>query len=151
MSRIFAVVVAPVVLLLSGCGDNQQPAEADALWTKIHDEGYRSFARAPGYATRTASTSAHGNMVDIYVNDVIEQALMAKKPLTAWPDGSLIVKDGFADGSPKLVAVMEKRGADWFYAEYSAEGSASYSGKPDVCTSCHSSGSDFVRAFSLPK
>ncbi len=38
----------------------------------------------------------------------------------------------------------------WFFAEYDAEGDASYSGSPDLCTQCHRSGDDFVRAFALP-
>jgi hypothetical protein len=46
--------------------------------------------------------------------------------------------------------VLEKQGGAWFWAEYDADGEASYSGTPDVCTDCHASGSDSVRAFSLP-
>lgn len=146
-----ALVIGLLLAACAGCGDNQQPAAADELWQRIHAENYRSWARAPGFPTREPSAAAHGDMVDIYVNDVIAEALAAKKPLSAWPDKSLIVKDGFDGDDPHLVAVMEKRGADWFYAEYSPEGSANYSGRPSVCTDCHSIGSDFVRAFKLPQ
>ena len=137
-------------LALAGCGDNQDPEEADALWQRIQDSGYRTaWARAPGYGSRRASDAPHGGEVDIYVNDVVATPL-AGAPLSSGPEGSGIVKDGW-DGAPlELVATMEKRQDGWFWAEYDAEGSASYSGHPDTCTSCHASGSDFVRAFALP-
>ena len=57
---------------------------------------------------------------------------------------------GFDGSDLELVAVMEKRDDGWFYAEFDGEGEADYSGKPAVCTDCHESGDDYVRAFSLP-
>jgi hypothetical protein len=146
-----ALSILLVVAMLAGCGDDQDPDGARELWTRIHAEGYRGWTRAPGYESRRPSSAAHGDSVDIYVNRVIASSLAAGQPLSAWPDGSLIVKDGFDGGDLDLVAVMEKRGSAWFWAEYGADGSAHYSGSPDVCTGCHASGSDFVRAFSLPE
>lgn len=139
--------------LLAGCGssgDDQAPAEAAALWQRIHAERYRELPRAPGYPGRTPSSAAHGDSVDIYVNDKVQQAL-ATPGLTAWPDGSLIVKDGWAGPSLKFVAAMEKRGGKWFWVEWDEDGDAKYSGAPSLCTGCHASGSDFVRAFSLTR
>jgi hypothetical protein len=136
----------------TGCTDDQQPEEALALWQAIHADDYRNFARAPGYETRRAASSPHSDKVDIYINDVLQDALQAGETLTAWPEGSLVVKDGFEDnGALELVAVMEKRTNGWFYAEYfDFSGKSDYSGKPDVCTGCHSSGADFIRSFGFP-
>jgi hypothetical protein len=136
--------------LLLGCGDNQDPAGAQALWQDIHDQDYRTFAHAPGYEVVRDSNAPHGGRVIIYVNDVVTDALAAGQPIEAWPQGSLIVKDGFDGTDLELVAVMEKRAAGWYWAEYGADGDASYSGSPGVCTSCHSSGDDHVRAFRFP-
>ncbi len=143
-----------LILFASACGDNQEPAEADALWERIHAEDYRSFARAPGYETRQPSNTAHSDFVDIYVNDAVEEVLTAGEPAAAWPVGSLIVKDGFdSGGALALVAVLDKREDGWFFAEYNdtEAGTAKYSGQPDICLGCHDAGSDEVLAFSLPQ
>ncbi len=138
--------------LAMGCGDDQDPGGASALWTRIHAESYRAWDRAPGYPTRRASNAAHGNAVDIFVNDVAASAIAANAPLTAWPDGTLIVKDGYGSGGDlKLVAAIEKRKDGWFWVEWDASGDSSYSGKPSTCIDCHASGQDQVRAFPLPK
>ena len=145
------LVTALFALLLPGCGDNQDPEGAEELWSRIHDLDYRSFARAPGYESRRDSDAPHGGAVDIYVNAVVASSLAGETALSAWPDGSRIVKDGWDGDDLALVAVMEKRGSSWYWAEYDAEGSADYSGSPDLCIDCHASGDDYVRAFGLPK
>ena len=140
---------------LAACGDNQDPGGAAELWDRIHEEDYTSWGRAPGYESTRASSAPHSDQVDIYVNDVVAAALAAGDTLSEWPLDSLIVKDGFTDGGElAIVAAMEKRDAGWFWVEWTdteAGGdSAKYSGSPSICTDCHSAGSDFVRAFTLP-
>ena len=139
-----------VPLALAGCGDNQDPEGARELWRRIRAEDYRSWSRAPGFESRRRSNAPHGNGVDIYINDVVADALAAGEPLDEWPEGSLIVKDGFDDSELDLVATMEKRVSGWFWAEYDDEGDTLYSGQPELCTDCHASGDDSVRAFALP-
>lgn len=142
---------------LAGCGDNQSPGEAQALWDYLQAADYRTFARAPGFEVRQPSNTAHSDAVDIYVNDVVEEALLAGEPLAAWPPASLIVKDGFNDdGELDLIAAMEKRDDGWFWVEWtdpvgSPGSEAKFSGQPSICTDCHSRGEDFVRAFRLPR
>lgn len=147
------LLLAASLTVLIGCGDDQQPKEAQLLWQRIQAEDYRSFERAPGYATRQPSDTAHSDAVDIYVNDVVANTLANGAGISEWPLGSLIVKDGFADsGELDLVAVMEKRESGWFWAEYDEfeTGEALFSGTPSTCTGCHGSGADFVRAFGFP-
>jgi len=144
-----ALLLAAVTLAACG-GGNQDPAGADAFWTSIHADDYRGWARAPGYETRQPTAAPHGDSVDIYVNDVVAAAL-AGGPITAWPEGSRIVKDAYDGDAVTAVAAIEKRQGGWYWAEWSADGEAKFSGAPSVCTDCHGSGSDFVRAFTLPK
>lgn len=136
--------------LLAGCGDNQDPSGAKALWGALQDADYREWERAPGFEERRKSNAPHGEAVDIYINDVVAAALASETALSEWPNGAVIVKDGFDSGDLDLVAVMEKRLTGWYWAEYDADGEAIYSGSPDLCTDCHRSGADFVRAFPLP-
>jgi hypothetical protein len=138
------------VLALLACGDNQDPEGAARLWDDIHRVEYREWQRAPGYEQRRSSNAPHGGRVSIYVNDVVAEALAAGEPLDAWPEGSLIVKDGFDGSDLELIAAMEKSAEGWFWAEYDDEGDPDYSGKPELCTECHERGEDFVRAFDLP-
>lgn len=140
-------------LFATSCGDDQAPDAASELLRRVRDESYTKWARAPGYDERRVTNAPHADLVEIFVNDVIEGALAAGDPLEEWPVGSVIAKDGYDDdGTHAIVALMEKRDDGWFWAEYDAEsGESSYSGKPGICIDCHASGSDSVRAFSLPR
>lgn len=143
LTLLFAVVA------LAACR-NQDEAGADALWDEVHEMEYTTWARAPGFPTRTPSSASHGDHVDIYINDVLVEALAGGEELTEWPEGSIIVKDGFTGEAPRLVAIMEKREDGWFWAEYEPDGKVDFSGSPRVCTGCHDAGADYVRAFGFP-
>jgi len=152
-SLIARALLLAVPLALAGCGDDEDPEGAADLWARIHDQDYQSWMRAPGYETRRSSSSPHGDQVDIFINDTIAAAL-AGDPITSWPVGSLIVKDGYDGGEFSIVAAMEKREDTWFWAEWDTDGSSKYSGPAadvDTCTDCHESGADLVRAFSFPQ
>jgi hypothetical protein len=144
-------LMTALLLALAACGDDQNPEEARALWDRIHEQNYRSWARAPGYESRRESNAPHGDDVDIYVNEVIAAALEKGEAITTWPIGSQIVKDGFDGSDLELVAAMEKGEDGWFWAEWDADGDSIYSGKPEVCTDCHAAGADGVRAFGFPQ
>ncbi len=140
-----------LALLTSGCRDDQAPDDAAEVWSRIHEAKYSSWARAPGYETRRPTDQPHSDAVEIFVNDVVSMAL-AGPAITVWPDGSIIVKDGYdSDGALDRVAAMEKRGTEWFWVEWEEDGESLYSGKPAICTDCHLPGADGVRAFGLPK
>jgi hypothetical protein len=132
------------------CGDNQDDVGARDLLARVQAERYRSWDRAPGYATRRDSVAPHSEAVDIYVNDIVAEVLALGQHDGSWPVGSIIAKDGFAGSKLELTALMEKRADGWFWAEYDDDGDPDYSGHPDICIDCHRSGSDSVRAFRLP-
>jgi hypothetical protein len=120
------------------------------LLADIRAQGYRGWARAPGWPARAASDGPHGGEVDIYVNAVVSEALAAGEPKGAWPLGALIAKDGWDGADLAHIAVMQKRSDGWFWAEYDGAGDPAYSGHPEVCTDCHHRGSDYVLSFRLP-
>ena len=67
------------------------------------------------------------------------------------PDLLAALRGLYGDRADDLAAAMEKRADGWYWAEWSADGDAKFSGMPSTCTDCHQSGADFVRAFPLPK
>ncbi|MCA9635665.1 MAG: cytochrome P460 family protein, partial [Myxococcales bacterium] len=128
-----------------------------ALLDAVQAAEYRTWARPPGAYEMplTPARSPHGDFVDIYINDVVAQALAAETgTLTAWPEGSIIVKDGWGDAEGtdlRFLAIMEKRANGWYWEEFVGDlAEPEFSGVPDVCVDCHVSGEDFVRAFGLP-
>ena len=143
-------VASVLPLMVLGCGES---GSVD-FWQQLQDEDYRSFMRAPGYERSQPSSAPHGDTVDIYINEVLHDALQAEEPIDQWPEGALIVKDGFrSDGTLDLVAAMEKRANGWYYAEWldlNTE-AATFSGRPGVCVNCHSAGADEVMAFGFPE
>ena len=151
-SRLVAFsTLSSLLLTTAGCAENQQ---AKDLLEQLQDDDYRAtYARAPGWpdALMPSAGGPHGSHVDIYVNDILAEAIESGDQLTAWPDGSLIVKDGWnnAEGTDlKYVAAMEKRGDDWFWAEYDDADKVEFAGyNLKTCTNCHDAGDDQVLAF----
>lgn len=140
------------LLLLAVC----DRSDARDLLDSLRDDGYRGYRRAPGWEDARAPSSApHGNFVDIYVDDTVAEALDEGTPLDRWPDGSIIVKDGWearTGSSLEIIAVMEKRGDAWFFAEYNDKGRVLFAGENHrTCAGCHGSANDGVLAFDLPR
>ena len=143
------------IVLLAGCRQNDDPDGARALYAKVSEgAGFRAWRRAPGFAERKPSFTAHSSDVEIFVNEPIATALDGPSPVTTWPVGSIVVKEGFRGGERQIVAMMEKREDGWYWAETDGEGSPLYSGRPEVCVDCHdnrASYSDWVYSFELPR
>lgn len=139
----------------TACADR---SEADELRDQLESDDYRStYARAPGWeqARQPSAGGPHGAFVDIYVNDVIEDALASCAALQAWPEGSIIVKDGWSaaqGGDYEYLAFMERRADGWFWGEFRGNGRLVAAGEnDDRCAGCHAAGQDQVRAFELPR
>jgi hypothetical protein len=146
------VLAVTTAVLLSACGDDQDPDGAKSLLSQVRAAPYQAWRRAPGYESRQKARAPHSDYVDIFINPVVAKVLDEGKPVSQWPVGSIIVKDGFdGDGDHEIIAIMEKRADGWFWAEYDGDGDSMYSGRPEICTDCHASGSDGVRAFALPR
>jgi len=149
-----ALVTAALItaaLATAACsGPSYDPDDPRDVLQRVQDEDYRAWDRAPGYETRQPAESPHSRQVDIFINSTVKKVLDRGKSIDEWPEGSIIVKDGWSGPDLRLIALMEKRSDGWYWAEYDALGDTEYYGKPDVCINCHDSGSDMVRAFSLP-
>jgi len=155
--RLLVASALAAAALTAACGgQDQDPEGARALWTKIHTgSGFRSWARAPGYASRQPSFTAHARQVEVFVSPEVASTLAGPSSATSWPVGSIIVKEGFdSSGDRSIVAVMEKRPSGWYWAEYDDDGGSLFSGTPPVCLDCHGarkSYSDWVYTFELPR
>jgi len=121
------------------------------LWPMLSSGFYRTeWDKAPGYETRQPAVGPHGDEVEIFISPVMSDAA-AQGGLDSWPNGSSVVKDAYAGGQLVFVAVMQKRGDVWYWAEYHPDGSIVAEGlDTPSCADCHSEGEDYVRAFGLP-
>lgn len=140
----------------AACGkDDQDPDRARKVWDQIHEgDGFTSWERAPGYPERRPSFTAHSDAVEIFVSKEVSAALRSRTPVTRWPTGATIVKEGYSGSKRKLVAVMQRDDAGWFWAEYDDGGESIFSGAPSVCTDCHDNRreySDWVYSFEFPR
>ena len=142
------VILCGALLGTTACRQNDEPAAAEELLADVQAADYQNWTRAPNYPSRQVTNAPHSDEVEIFVNDVVSEALASDPAPTEWPLGSIIAKDGYtSSGQLDIIALMEKRDDGWFWAEYAADGEVLYSGVPAICTDCHESGDDFVRAF----
>lgn len=162
-SPLVGVLAVSVSMIVAACGQDDDPEGARLLWEKINaGAGFRAWQRAPGYAVRRPSFTAHKAAVEIFVSSEVASTLQPPTPPAElpreWPVGSIIVKEGFGgirqNSARQIVAVMEKRVDGWFWAEYDDGGGSLYSGRPSGCTDCHGRRekyADWVYAFELPR
>jgi len=152
-STIFALALS-LAVASAGCGDDQAPERARSLHAEVLAADYQSWESPADFATRQPSHTAHREEVRIFFNGVMAmhhqgaedcaasdpgtgERFVIEAGVEAWPDGSIIVKEGFDGGSLDLLAIMKKEGGEWFYAEYDGDGETLYSGTPELCTDCH--------------
>lgn len=156
-NHLFTVILCLFVMVLSSCGwDNQAPEEAALLWQQLQRADYRSWQPVKGFATPQLAQQPYDNPFDarplkvtIYMNQVAQQAASSGKSQRTWPTGSVFVKDGFQGEDHRAVVVMEKRKDGWFYAQWEPDGTATHSGAPDGCVSCHTKASDSDYTFTI--
>jgi hypothetical protein len=146
--------VAALLCIVAGCAGT--PDDRDLL-ARIREDGYRQWMRAPQWETALlpAAGGPHGAYLDMFVNDAMQAAIDAGDPIDAWPEGSIVVKDAYADeeGSDlRFIAAMEKEDGAWFWAEYHDDGEVAFAGVEEpTCTGCHDAGADGVLAFDFPE
>ncbi len=134
--------------LLGACApaDSDDADLARALLAQVEADDYRSWARAPGYPGRMPSLAPHSREVEVFINEPVVAALESSPPVTSWPVGSVIVKEGWNGDALTQIALMEKRPDGWFWVEFHDEDPA-FVGAPTYCTRCHQTGDDFVLTF----
>jgi hypothetical protein len=141
------------LLIVAACGgeDLDDEQRANRLLGHLAEDDYRNaWYRPPGYEVRTASATHHGTYVDIFINDILYAARNGE-PREYWPDGSIVVKDGWdGEGARTEIAAMEKVDGEWFYALWDGTGNFVSAGQPAGCVNCHADGYDYLRAIRLP-
>lgn len=157
MTIFMRFLLATTLLCIAACGgddddddavEDPDVVEAEALLADVEADDYHSFDRMTGWevAHVEASTPFHGDFIDIYVNDILKTAVDGDGP--PFPDGSIVVKEGFTTSDATTlfaIAIMEKQGTEWFYAEYSPDGEVEDAGIDTAeCLECHTTGTDHL-------
>lgn len=150
LSQVCALLGSALALACGAADENQDAAGASELLERVRADDYSSWSRPPGFEQRTPAQRAHGQLVDLFVNDSVAAVLAAAEPVPALPTGSLIVKDAYKDDQLHAIAIMEKRSDGWYWAEYDAAGTVTSSGHPEGCQQCHRASKDYVRSFAVP-
>ena len=151
-----ALAFAPVLVmaaLAASCGDDQDPTRARDLYARVLAANYTQWEPPRNLPRAFTSNTRHADQSAVYENPTLAAAERGPAVI-AWPDGSIVVKDGLSGGDKSLIAIMEKTNGEWFFAEYNASGESHYSGKPKVCLDCHgarSTYSDWLYALELPR
>ncbi|HEY0138161.1 MAG TPA: hypothetical protein VGB85_28940 [Nannocystis sp.] len=147
------------VVMVTACDDPPPAPQPDnELLTQVQAANYEEWARPAGYDEPRPSNSPHGPAVEVFTNAVVEEAVANEDGLgrTAWPEDATVVLVGRASvlvTEASQISVMQKRHGVWYWEQYQADDLSRprFSGRPDICLGCHSSGQDFIRSFGLPK
>lgn len=128
------------------------PPTAASVWERIMaGRAYRSWRTAPGHETPQPATGPHGAKDQVFANDIFMRAFEGPAA-TAWPVGSIIVKDVYnTAGTLVILEFMQRTDAGWYYASFDSDGRVETEGLAiERCHTCHSGGSDAVFTFELP-
>lgn len=127
-------------------------ATAQDIWTDI--AGYSDWSQTADWTGVVESADGtHGPYVQIWLNDAAYDTITGGGG-GDMPDGAIIVKEGYSDASGSAVnavTVMKKISGfdpdhgDWFWVNYSDDGTINVYGSASGCYDCHSSGQDYVR------
>lgn len=150
-----------LILLAFSAGCDSAASEElpdNDLLLEVQKAKYREWDRGPGKDERTPSLAPHAGAVEVFINDVVAEALANADGLglKAWPEGSTVVLEGYVDVETTelaQLAIMQKHHGVWRWEQYQGDEleRPRFKGRPDVCLGCHDTGQDFTRSFSLPK
>ena len=132
------------------------PVDNEELFSYLQNGEYRSMSVQSEIHPTFGPHLANGQPVRVFFSDAVAQSL--EEGYASHPRGSALVKEIFAtDGSDELIgwAVAVKtdedsdRGNGWFWVEYTSTTDSTQVPVPAgngvaLCSSCHSSGNDFV-------
>ena len=124
----------------------QEPFEVK-FWNWLQSVQYRNWAPLPGQTAGTyAGESPHGAQVKLFANRT------AAGDPEMLPNGSVLVKENFAEDGQTLMAITvmyrstgyDPEHGDWFWAKYEPDGQVSrmdgmaIAGRVEMCADCHS-------------
>lgn len=150
-----------VILIFQSCKkDDITNVDEDQVFFEEYQKATLTAFRDSGLLSGV-SPSPHGSF-KLYFNGTAQAALGTDGNLPmgeTFPEGSMIVKEIYSNGSPSLIALMKKEAGNaqvasgWVWGEYGPSGNTVYSaGKKGIgCTGCHGGGTnrDLVRTFDL--
>lgn len=156
------LVLLGISLIVASCKkeEDENPDLDNQIFNEIKsNDGYLYYQN--GDTLPGISPSPHGSF-RLRFNSTAQTVLDSVNELpvgSAFPTGSILVKEVIKNGTLDLLVVMKKNpsGTDaaggWQWAEYNPDGSAFYSvGKQgDACLSCHQSSPnrDLTKTFDL--
>ena len=150
-----------MIFLFLACSGNSDSSSKAAVFSegnlRSDIANYLDWAQPGGWAGQVIScATAHGPLVDIWYNDIAFQALGRNDAVL--PDGSALVLQSYLnDGSPEKMVAMRKASdfapdqGDWFWGEFSSDGTALASGALSSCADCHVTGHDYVQFPDAPR
>ncbi|MBI4296041.1 MAG: cytochrome P460 family protein [Chloroflexi bacterium] len=146
IAGLFLLALGGVLVIAVACkpAPALPAANGTALLNYITRENdYTKWKMWPGRdALYVGKSEPHGAFLTTYVTDTAFSAIEGKKG--SIPYGSIIVKENYTpDKKLAAVTVMYKvkgfdpEHKDWFWLEYFPDGKIEFSGKVDMCNSCH--------------
>lgn len=146
------------LLLSSACDppppDDALPPAAAALLADVRAADHRSWARPPDWPARAIGRAPHGAVSEVFVDPTIAKALARGEAITAWPEGSTLVCEGFHDEAGESLAaiqIMRKENGAWTWGQYAADDTPLVYGRALACSHCHVAGDDYARTLELPE
>lgn len=150
-----------IPLILASCKSDKSTSADKELYDETVNSSY-TYYQNNNTILNAAGNSPHGSF-KLKFNGTAQSALDSTGKLptgSAFPNGSLIVKEVYAGGSSlSLYAVMKKSpgnanaGSNWLWAEYNPGGETvvSISNKGSGCIGCHSGNvnRDLTNSFDL--
>lgn len=138
--------LAAVTLMLTACATEDADPDREAYDIAIADDAYKSWPRFPNAAPDLYPSGQHnGDYVRSYMNDVAAASLSSFSG--EFPDGSILVKEQYADPEGKTLnghTVMYKREGydpehgDWYWIAFNPSGgTTTHNGMAEYCYGCH--------------
>ncbi len=139
----------------AGCDEGPEANGATFLaW--LASQGYQeTWDHEPAFDNRRPNIrdSPHGGPIEIFVNDCVSGTW--EMGAEQYPAGAIVVLDGYSDSKQPARFVEyrindEPGEAGWWWAGWDdTDVPIGEAGQDVGCHGCHSSGDDFVRAFTL--
>jgi CubicO group peptidase (beta-lactamase class C family) len=140
--------LAALTLTLAACSAEDAEPDREAYDLAIAGDAYKSWATFPNAAPELYPSAQHnGDFVRSYMNDVAAASLASFSG--EFPDGSILVKEQYADAEGKTLnghTVMWKREGydpehgDWYWIAFNGAGETTvHNGMAEYCYGCHAS------------